>query len=64
MTTWDSGPVPPTYTRGLPYEVHFWAWNGDIWLLRETDDPDIPTWCRWREGQALKDCGAEYGAGA
>ena len=57
--TWDEGKTPPRYERGLPQEIHFWKSGGEIYLLRDVDD-DLPTWCRWNKGVAIKDVGLEY----
>ena len=58
--TWDEGKVPPSFAHGLPSEVHFWKSGGEIYLLRDTDDPAMPTWCRWNKGVTIKDVGLEY----
>ena len=53
--TWDEGRAPPIYARGLPHEVHFWKSGGDIYLMRTTDELDMPAWCRWNIGTPIKD---------
>ncbi len=60
IATWDDGQSPPQYERGLPHEIHMWKCRDNIFILRDTHDNVVPTWCRWREGQAIKDCGAEF----
>lgn len=58
--TWSEAKSPPTHARGLPNEVHFWKCQGTIYILRDTDDPTMPTWCAWHPGVAIKDVGLKY----
>lgn len=62
-TTYDDTPEPPAYARGLPAEIHFWKHDGCLFLLRGPDGDAPPTWCLWREGQAVRDVGAEGASG-